>query len=217
MKIEARKFLLRLYEPHDREAVRQICCETADCGEPMDRWFPDREIFADLLMRYYTDWEPSSLWVAVAEGRVVGYLAACHNTTRYRRLMAFWIVPSTVLKALLRGLLWHPKVRALLWANCRIGFHRQRIPLKKYPAHLHVNLRRSYRGLHIGELLVEQWLHHARETGIRGVHVGVNADNANGCRFFEAMGFQPLLRQARMRLPGTGQMQETIIYGWDSA
>ena len=179
-----RQFVLRPYEPRDREAVRQICCDTADGGEPMSDWFPDREIFADLLMRYYTDWEPHSAWVATADGRVVGYLMACQNTRRFRRLMALWIVPVTLLKALASGTLWHPKVWALLWANRHIRWWRNRIPLAGYAAHLHINLRRNYRGLHIGQNLLDQWLCQAREEGICGVHAGVNASNSGGCRFF---------------------------------
>src|SRR3989442_159990 len=46
---------VRLYEPRDRAAVREICCDTADSGEPVETFFPDREGFADVLTRYYTD------------------------------------------------------------------------------------------------------------------------------------------------------------------
>lgn len=213
MNVTPRKFVLRPYEPHDREAVRQICCETANCGEPIGDWFPDREIFADLLMRYYTDREPESLLVASSEGRVVGYLAACSDTRRFRRWMSLWIVPSVLLKALRCGMLWHPKTRALLWANRHIGQWRNRVSLDAYPAHLHINVRRNYRGMHIGQHLLATWLHHANEKGIRGVHAGVNANNTNGCRFFETMGFRPLGRQVTLRLPEGGQQIETIIYG----
>jgi len=212
MKILPREFTLRPYEPRDREAVRQICCETADSGEPMDGWFPDREIFADLLMRYYTDCEPESLLVAMSDGRVVGYLAACRDTARFRRMMAFWIVPATVLKAMLRGTLWHPKLRALLWANRHIGQWRDHVSVDAYPAHLHINLRHNYRGLHIGQRLLDQWLRQARAAEIRGVHAAVNASNTRGARFFKAMGFQPLGRQLCLHLPRRGRTIETIIY-----
>jgi len=208
-----RQFILRAYEERDREAVRQICCETADAGDPMNDWFPDREIFADLLMRYYTDWEPLSSLVAVAEGRVVGYLMGCRNTRRFRWAMALWIVPLTLLKALARGTLWHPKVRALLWANRHVSLWRGRVSLDGYPAHLHINLRRNYRSLHIGQHLFDQWLFEAKRGGIRGIHVGVNAGNAGGCRFFEALGFCALGRQICLRLPGNEQPIETVIYG----
>ena len=74
--------LIRVYRPDDRDAVRTVACDTADRGEPVEGFFRDREVFADLLTRYYTDWEPQSLWVAEAEGRVIGYLTGCLDTRR---------------------------------------------------------------------------------------------------------------------------------------
>lgn len=213
MKGELPKFVVRRYEPRDREAVRQICCETADNGHPMDEWFPDREIFADLLMRYYTDSEPGSLWVAVSGVEVVGYLAACCDTRRFWWVMGLWILPVTVLKALTRGTLWRPKVRALLWANRSALWRCAKIPLADYPAHLHINLRPEFRGYGIGRALLEQWLRCARQAGIRGVHAGVNADNVNGRRFFEAMGFRLLSRRFSFRLPEKNRTVETCVYG----
>lgn len=207
---------MRLYEPRDREAVRQICCDTADCGEPVERFFPDREVFADLLTRYYTDFEPQSTIVAVSEGRVVGYVMGCNSTRRFHQIMAWRIVPAALLNAIRRDTLRHPQVRALLWVN-RKFWHRNgpstSISLDAYPAHVHINLRSSHRGLHIGHHMLEQWLYQAREMGIHGVHAGVNADNPGGCRFFEAMGFHPLGRLPSMHLPGRDRVLERVIYG----
>jgi hypothetical protein len=49
--------VIRPSEQRDREAVREICCDTADGGERVESFFPDREVFADLLTLYYTDYE----------------------------------------------------------------------------------------------------------------------------------------------------------------
>lgn len=211
-----RHFVLRMYEPRDREAVRQICCDTADCGEPVERFFPDREVFADLLTRYYTDFEPQSAIVAVSEGRVVGYVIGCYNTARFHRIMIGRIVPLALLKALCRGTFRHPQARALVRANCTLWRQKglaNKIPLHEYPAHLHINLRSSHRGLHIGQHILEQWLNCARGAGVRGVHAGVNARNTAACIFFETMGFQSLGRQPYMRLPGEDQVMERVLYG----
>ena len=60
--------VFRKYRPSDRAAVRRLCCETGFIGNPIDPVFEDRELFADFLTAYYTDFEPESAFVAcVAE------------------------------------------------------------------------------------------------------------------------------------------------------
>ena len=63
--------IIRKFEDKDRAAVRKICCDTADRGEPIERFFPDREVAADLLTGYYTDYEPSSTFVGEFQAQVV--------------------------------------------------------------------------------------------------------------------------------------------------
>ena len=45
---------IRQFQGSDREAVRQLCCDTGFLGEPIDPVFEDRELFANYLTRYYT-------------------------------------------------------------------------------------------------------------------------------------------------------------------
>ena len=207
---------IRLYEPRDREAIRQICCDTADGGEPVEAFFPDREVFADLLTLYYTDYEPSSTWVAERDGQVIGYLTGCLDTRRFLRVMAWRLVPRTFLKALVRGTLWHPQVVTLLSANLggwlRGGFRRE-VSLWSYPAHLHVNLRKGNRGQKIGRQLLERFFQQVRDAGLNGVHAGVSSQNERARRFFESLGFTPLALETRFRSHGTQQPVSTIVYG----
>ena len=181
----------------------------------MESFFPDREVLADLVTRYYTDYEPQSVCVAERDGQVVGYLTGCLDTARFRRVMIWRIAPILLCKALVRGTLWHPQVRALLRANAGDwlrGGLRSGVSLAEYPAHLHVDLRAEARGLGVGRALMTRWFDQVRAAGLRGIHAGVNADNTDGCRFFEAMGFTVLDRQPRLRLPD-GRRVETLIYG----
>jgi ribosomal protein S18 acetylase RimI-like enzyme len=207
---------IRPYESRDRAAVRQICCDTADGGEPVERFFPDREVFADLITRYYTDHEPQSTWVAERDGKVVGYLTGCLDTRRFLRLMAWWYGPLIFLKAIGRGTLWHPQIVKLLSANLggwlRGGFRRG-VSLHEYPAHLHINLQKDARGQRVGPRLIRSFVEQVTAAGIHGIHAGVSADNQQGCRFFEAAGFTPLAREVRFRSPDTQRVLSTEIYG----
>jgi hypothetical protein len=45
-------FVIRSYRASDREAVRELCCETGFLGEPIDPVYEDRQLFADFLTTY---------------------------------------------------------------------------------------------------------------------------------------------------------------------
>ena len=66
--------IIRQFKPEDRGSVRDISWETAFLGEPADAFFSGKEILADFLTQYFTDYEPGSCFVAVSANRVVGYL-----------------------------------------------------------------------------------------------------------------------------------------------
>jgi ribosomal protein S18 acetylase RimI-like enzyme len=208
---------IRPYEPRDRAAVREICYDTADGGESGARFFPDREVLADLVTRYYTDFAPQTSWVAEQDGHVVGYLTGCLDTRRSMRTTLWRIVPVTVLKALGRGLFWHPQFRRLVAVNGQDwlrGGGRRPVPLDVYPAHLHINLRPEARGQQVGDQLVEKFFEQMRAAGVTGVHVGVSEANAGGRQFFQRLGFSELGRQGRFRHPlAPDRLTQTILYG----
>ncbi len=208
--------VIRPYQPADRAAVRAICCDTADGGEPVERFFPDREVFADLITRYYTDFEPQSSWVAERDRQVVGYLTGCLDTRRFLRLMAWRLVPLAFIKAVGRGTLWHPQTVKLLSANLggwlRGGF-RKGVPLHDYPAHLHINMSKNTRGQGVGPRLLQHFTDYVATAGLPGIHAGVSAENQPGCRFFESAGFTPIAREARFHSPDTQTVLTTVIYG----
>src|SRR5204863_9697066 len=69
-----RQFEIRKLQPGDRARIRELCCETGFLGNPIDPVFEDRELFADYLTAYYTDWEPESSFVLLVNGEIRGYL-----------------------------------------------------------------------------------------------------------------------------------------------
>jgi ribosomal protein S18 acetylase RimI-like enzyme len=208
---------IRPYQPRDRAGLRQICCDTADAGQPVERFFPDRVVFGDLLTNYYTEYEPQSTFIADNDGEVVGYLAGCLDTTRFKQVMAWRVVPPVLVKAVFRGTLWHPQTVRLLRPNLPMwlkGGYRDSASLDGYPAHLHVNVREGFRGQHLGQRLVETFCERARAAGVQGVHAGVSAENPRSCHFFEEQGFVELHRERRFRKPDNpSHLVESIIYG----
>ncbi|MBI3321275.1 MAG: GNAT family N-acetyltransferase [Candidatus Omnitrophica bacterium] len=209
--------VIRPYEVRDRAAIRTLACETADRGGPVERFFLDREIFADLATRYYTDDEPRASWVADHAGAVVGYLTGCLESRRYWRTMMQRIVPQTALRALAHRAVWSRKTWRLVVSSVetwrRGGFRRQ-IPLDRYPAHLHVNVKDGFRGQRIGFQLVEQFLAQVRAAQVGGIHVVVRSDNRPACALFKRLGFTVWRRCPMMFPEGEAyRLHETVIYG----
>jgi ribosomal protein S18 acetylase RimI-like enzyme len=206
--------IVRRYEARDRAAVRSLACDTADSGQPMERFFPDREVFADALTGYYTDICPDYSWVAEMEGTVVGYLTGCLDTRRYLRAMAFRIGPLAFLRAIGRGALWHPLTRRLISANLRDWRAGKTLSLDRFPAHLHLNFTSAARGQGAGRQLLAAFLGQVKSSGVPGVHAKVSAGNERARRFFENAGFTELGRESRFRFPDQPDVATfTIIYG----
>ncbi|HEY4002165.1 MAG TPA: hypothetical protein VGO93_25055, partial [Candidatus Xenobia bacterium] len=151
--------VIRAFQPRDREAVRDICLQTADGGHPLDLdFFSDHELFADLLTLWYTDLSPATVWVAEAGGQVVGYCMGCLSSlTMQRQLMRHVVLPS-LWRALKRGTLLRLAMFKTLWGNARVWMdsliQRERHALH-YPAQIHVNLRPGFRGHRVGHQLAE--------------------------------------------------------------
>jgi len=209
--------IIRKYRAEDREAVREISWNTADKGRTVDLYFHDHETVADVLTRYYTDWEPGSLWVAECDRAVVGYLTGCLDTHRCNHVMKWKVAPKAAAGAISRGALWRAETWRLLAAFARTALRggTPKVDVDAYPAHLHINLRQGFRGRGLGRQLIEHFRQQAQEQDIRGIHLVAWGENAEGRRFFEAMGFR-LLREQPLVLPeGKGyKITSTVVYGW---
>ncbi len=216
--IVGRAARIRKYQPADRSAVREIACDTADAGEPVERFFHDRRTIADVLTRYYTDYEPGSLWVAECDGQVVGYLTGCLDTHRQERVAKRQILPRVIASAVVRGVLWHAGAWHLLASfagTVILGGLPHPVDLTRYPAHFHINIREGFRGGGLGPQLMEAFKQQADDAGVRGIHVVTRGDNAGGRRFFEKLGFRLLCEKPLVMPAGAWfKRMTTAVYGW---
>lgn len=212
---------IRPYEAGDREALRRLCRAAAYGERPLATVFPDEELFADLMTRYHTDWEPGSTLVARGEASadgLAGYLCGARDTRRQRRVQAVRIVPAALLRFTLRGGLLRRATWRLIGANSDRILPRRGLgsgelePL--YPAHLHIALAREARGRGLGRRLVEAFLAQLAAAGIPGVHAVVREENAGAGRFFERLGFRAIARGPALRIPGDPRPGPyKVIYG----
>lgn len=206
--------LIRPYRPSDRGAVRQLCCDTGSAGAPVDSWFPDRELFADVVAMPYTDYLPQWAHVAEAGGTVIGYVLGSIEPQAHAR--ARWrAVAAGLWGAMRRGTLCSPPWWRLIWAN-RLYWRSPgwgEVPAESiYPAEVHVNLQAHTRSRGTGQRLVEAFVQQASEARAPGIKASVREDNSRARHFFERLGFEPLARRPLLRLPH-GEAWFRIWYG----
>ncbi len=201
-------FVVGPYEPCDRPHVRRICCDVAWGGRPLEAWLDlDRELFADLFTAYYTDHDPSSVFVARGPRGVCGYVVACTDTARYRRI---W--PRAVLLPSLWQVAWGrrrvrpgviPPLLALGWGYVRS--RGLRVPWRLYPGHLHLNTDPCFRGCaRLSRALLQRAFDHLRSHDVTRLHAVVMTSRARMEEKYERLGFRVVGRYPVPRLARRG-------------
>jgi len=184
--------LIRPFESRDRQAIRDICCDDADQGKPVEGLFPDREVAADILTGYYTDYDLGSTFVAHRDGAVVGYVNGCFDNRRYG-LTLFWIiVPCALLKAVVRKTVFKKEFWTMINGMARNG---QRLlvwrkeSFHSHEGHMHIGVAKAGRGYGVGARLVQALLAAARARGVDRITASVHDANLPARGFFEHLGF----------------------------
>jgi len=186
------KINIRPYKTEDRGALRTLCCDVADRGGPIENFFPDRDAAADLLTKYYTDYEPQSTFVALSDGRLVGYVNGCMDNRRYG-LVVFWLLtPPLLIKAFKRGIFFRPQIQELLKGmlkNWRRAFVWRKSSFHSHQGHLHIGIAADCRGQQVGQNLVRTLVDYAAGSGVGELTASVHDANKAAGIFFEAQGF----------------------------
>jgi len=176
---------IRRFKDTDRDKVRGIATSTAT-GYPRS----DLQLVADLLTEYYVTYEPEHLLIVEVQGRVVGYLSGCFDSTRCRWIKGSRVIPKAVMRALVRGEVGWSELRYLgsfIYVAAHGGLRSS--PPEGYPAHFHINISEEWRGEGIGTKLAEEFLNTLRNNGVGGVHVRVRRNARRASKFFRSLGF----------------------------
>jgi GNAT superfamily N-acetyltransferase len=207
---------IRPYKREDRAALRTLCCDVADRGGAIENFFPDRDLAADMLTTYYTDYEPESTFVAVCGGRLVGYINGCMDNRRYGLVM-FWLLgPALLIKAFKRGIFFHPQIRQLLRGvvkNWRRIFVWRKRSFHSHQGHLHVGICADLRGRSIGSRLMDALVEHAAKSGIGELAASVHDANKAAASFFESKGFAAAERYPMILIrDGKEEHYHSVLY-----
>jgi len=189
---------IRKFEIRDREAVRRIFYDTALIGEPASEFIDGGEVFSDALTAYFTDYEPQSCFVAESGQEVVGCLMGAKDKVVAEKIFNAKIVPRLFYQAFKDGLVFKKK-NIIFLLRCLWDTLRGRLIApdftREYPATLHINVRKGFRGKDIGGALIQGYLAYLRQEKVSGVHLATMSDiSAN---FFSGQGFRLLHTSVR--------------------
>lgn len=163
--------VIRSYESSDREAVMRVQFETGLLGGCMsavldDEWLFTREV------AYYLDEEPESVFVAVDEGEVVGYVLGCLDDSNHSSLRALLAQVKHILTR------WFSLSRTdrvfwggrLCWLVRAVIGPERKLATPPNAGHLHINVLPRARGEGVGSLLLERFFSYARSNGVSCLH-----------------------------------------------
>jgi hypothetical protein len=186
-------FSIRSYRESDRDAVRRLCCQTGFLGEPIDPVYEDRQLFADFLTTYYTDWEPESSFVLEADGEIRGYLLGSRKPLR-NQLYSFWQNVSLFLKALARYFRYNARSRRFIRWTLVHGWREVPASPRRVP-HFHINLLPDARRMSTTRALMSAYLSYLYRCGEKRVYGQiVTFESRRGEKMFERYGFKVLNR-----------------------
>jgi ribosomal protein S18 acetylase RimI-like enzyme len=182
---------VRRYEAHDREELLALFARAGDGSPTGDLWghLPSE---AAIYLTPYLDHEPGSVFVAVADGALVGYLAGS---------LGRGAVPSEedrMVRAISRYLVvLRPRSMPFFVRSVRDGVRDKRagepsageIDDPRWPAHLHVNVAPEARGTGLAQGLMEAFQAHVRAAGVPGAYLQTLVENERAARFFARSGF----------------------------
>jgi GNAT superfamily N-acetyltransferase len=196
---ELKEIIIRKYIRNDRAVIREIACNTAFMGEPAEKFFSGREFLADFLTCYHTDYESQSTFIAEKDGKVIGYLTGAENEKKMNSIFIVKVLPRAVLKLVFKGYIFKKDnflfILFNIYSFLKGEFYEPAFIKKDYPAILHINIDKNYRGSGIGGMLIEAYLNYLKKEKIRGVHLTTQSEKS--FKFFEKKGFKILYETRR--------------------
>jgi ribosomal protein S18 acetylase RimI-like enzyme len=208
---------IRTFAETDRAELRELFGHAGE-GAPSASLWGHEESEAAVYLVPYMDLEPESLFVAVVDGALVGYLAGCLDSSRF---------PSErerMEKAIRRYRLFFRPRTAVFFARGMVDSALAMVRREptagdfvdpRWPAHLHINVARPARGTGAADGLMNGWLDRLRATGSPGCHLQTLVENTRAVRFFERMGFAkhgPTPLVPGIRHGGKRLHQQTMVW-----
>jgi ribosomal protein S18 acetylase RimI-like enzyme len=208
---------IRAFAETDRIELRELFGRAGE-GAPSASLWGHEDSEAAVYLDPYMDREPDSLFVAVVEGALLGYLTGCLDSSKFpseserieqavRRYRLFFRLKPAAFFA--RGIL------DTAWAAARGKATAGDFDDPRWPAHLHINVAPLARGTGAADALMLKWFDRLKEADSPGCHLQTLVENARAVRFFERLGFTkhgPLPLVPGIRHRGKRVHQQTMVW-----
>jgi ribosomal protein S18 acetylase RimI-like enzyme len=177
---------------HDLPGAYRVCLLTGEAGQDASAIYADPDLLGHLYVGPYLARGVDTQLVVVDEAGVCGYLLSADDTLAFEA----WAERD-----------WWPPLRVrypLVDDGSRdaelVRVIHEPDPTPTgltdvYPAHLHIDLLARARGRGLGGKLVGGLLAEMRGRRVPGVHLSVDARNANAIGFYEHLGFREVARE----------------------
>lgn len=182
---------IRPYRDTDRDAVYDICVETAGAGKGVRGRYSTDDLVPDGAAGPYLLLEPQHAYVLDNGERAVGYVIGTANTEEFVAAYQRRWMPRLLTRY---GALSGPPVTdEEQRIDGMLHVERWLLPeLAAHPAHLHVNLLAGYRGSGHGRELIDTFLPSVAAAGAASCYLVVRAANTNAQKFYARLGWQPI-------------------------
>ncbi|MBF6302048.1 GNAT family N-acetyltransferase [Nocardia amamiensis] len=185
---------IRQFKAADRSELRELFAR-AGAGSPVAALWGDPESEASIYLDPYLDLEPESVFLAVAGGKLVGYLTGCLDSSKFPseaerieraiRTYRLFVRPTP---ARFFGRAMVDTLAAAISRQPTAGDFQD----SRWPAHLHIAVAPDARGTGAAAALMDRWFARLNENGSPGCHLQTQVENTRALRFFARMGFTPI-------------------------
>lgn len=209
--------VIRRFAESDRAALLDLFVRARESSPSGALWgHSDSE--AAVYLTPYMDLEPDSVFLAEADGQLVGYLTGSVGGSRLpsEGQRTEDAIRDYRLMLRPRCLGFFLRVAAdTLFANVQSLEMAADFADPRWPAHLNMNVLPEARGTGAAYGLMNRWLGYLREQGIPGCHLKTLTENTRAVAFFERFGFTghgPELLVPGIRYDGHRVHQLTMVW-----
>jgi GNAT superfamily N-acetyltransferase len=172
---------------HDMAGVYRTCLLAGEAGADATALYRDPDLLGHVYVGPYIASRQGTQLIAFDEAGHAGYLLSADDTLAFEAWAEqVWWPPLRDRYPLRDDDSHDAKVIKLIHQP-------ERTPAavaREYPAHLHIDLQEPARGTGLGRTLIDRLLTELRQREVAGVHLGVDARNANAIGFYEHLGFR---------------------------
>jgi ribosomal protein S18 acetylase RimI-like enzyme len=166
--------IVRPYEKKDFDNCREICYVTSHGFETEAR----KQALYYLYCDYYLEYESDTCFVVANDkDEAIGYILCADNYKEYEKNYRKYYMSKL------------KKISKPFWLMRNIDMLLRRPLTKKFPAHMHIDIKPEGQGQGMGHKLVDTLVKTLKEKGVKGLFLVVGKENKKGVSFYRKYGF----------------------------